>query len=284
MEYILVILLGVLATAKMSFQSGFSKNNVKTSTDALAFNGFVFAFSAALFLPQIFGCSNEVWLYAAVGAAFTVIFQLLYTKALSMGNVSLTVLIVNFSMVLNVLFSYFVYNDPISPPRVCGILLTVASFVICTRFDGGKSGGTKWLLFTVLAMFSTSGGSIVQKMLGESQYSGESRAFISCLYIIALGLTITIYPFLKRNEPKTFKIGFNMIKFAAGVGISLAVFQAVYTYALANVDGTFLFPSYTGITIVLSTLSGVLIFKDKLTRRQILGMAVGIVSIVLMNF
>ena len=58
----------------------------------ITFNSFVFAFSAALFLPQIFGCSNEVWLYAAVGAAFTVIFQLLYTKALSMGNVSLTVL------------------------------------------------------------------------------------------------------------------------------------------------------------------------------------------------
>ena len=284
MEYILIILLGVLATAKMSFQSGFSKKEVKTPTDSLLFNGVVFAFSAAMFLPKIFGCSPVIWAYAVAGAVFAMMFQLLYTTALSMGNVSLTVLIINFSMVISVLVSYIFYKEPISILRFCGILLTVCSFVICTRFDNSKSGGKKWLIVTVLAMLSSSGGSIVQKMLGESQYSGESQAFISCLYILAMGLSIIVYPFLKKSQPRTCKIGFNMIKFAAGAGISLGVYQAFYTYALANVDGTFLFPAYTGVTIVLSTLSGVLIFKDRLTKKQVLGTLVGIVSIVLMNF
>ncbi|MBE6688295.1 MAG: DMT family transporter [Ruminococcaceae bacterium] len=285
MEYILVILLGVLSSSKMSFQTAFSKKNVKNSADALCFNIFVFIFSALLFLPRVFGCSPTVWLYALAGAVCTVAFQLLYTKALSIGNVSLTVLIVNFSMVVCVIISYFVFDEPISLIRFIAIILTILSFIICN--GGGKqSQGNrgKWLMLTLFAMLSTSLGTSVQKFFGESPIGNENQAFISCLYMWAAVIGILVFPILRKREKLNFKIEFGVIKYAAAVGLSLAVYQMIYTYGIANIDGTFLFPAQTGATIVFATLSGVLIFKDRFTRRQTVGVILGLVSLVMMSF
>ncbi|MEE1223717.1 MAG: EamA family transporter [Clostridia bacterium] len=284
MDYILIFIMCVLATAKMSFQSAFGKRAVKNSADALVFNIFVFIVSAMLFLPKLFGCSAAVWVYGAFGAVCAVAYQLLYTKALSIGNVSLTAMISNFSMVINVLVSYMFFDEPISLMRLFGIALTVTSFVICN--SGGEKSGVdkKWLIMAVLAMFATSAGSIVQKMLGESPYKAENQAFISCLYLLSALIGVLIYPLLKKGEKLNLKINFGMIKYAVAVGVSLALYQWVYTYGLANIDGTFLFPSLSGGTIVLSTLSGVIIFKDKFTNRQKIGVIIGIISLILMNF
>lgn len=284
MDYILILLMCVFATAKMSFQTSFGKNSVKNSTDALTFNIFVFVVSALIFLPKLFGCSPQVWIFGVVGAVFAVAYQLLYTKALSVGNVSLTVLITNFSMVVCVLVSYIFFDEPISWIRLLGILLTVASFVICNGLGTKERIDKKWLVLAVLAMLSSAAGAIVSKCLGESPYSRETQAYISSLYIIAAVLAILIYPIMAKKEKRTFKIGFDAIKYAAAVGICLGLFQAVYNYGIANIDGTFLFPAQSCGTIILSTLSGVLIFKDKLTKRQVLGIAVGIVALVIMNF
>ena len=284
MQYILIFLMCLLATAKMSFQTAFGKHSVKNSTDALGFNFFVFVASALLFLPSVFGCSPAVWIYGLVGAVFTVVYQLVYTKALSVGNVSLTVLITNFNMVVCVLVSYIFFKEPISALRLFGILLTVASFVICNGVGTKERVDKKWLILAVLSMLTSAAGSLVSKCLSNSQYTGEAQAYISSLYIIAAAIAFAIYPMMAKKEPRTFKIGFNVIKYAAATGISLGIFQMVFNYGLARIDGTFLFPAQSGGTIILSALSGVLIFKDKLTKRQMIGMVTGIVALVIMNF
>ena len=285
MKYLLIPLQCILAMSKVNFQTAFGKKAVKTSADALLFNVFVFVFSALLFMPSVFGCSGPVWIYASVAAMFTVLYQFFYTKALSRGNVSLTVLIVNFAMVINVLVSYILFDEPISLLRLCGIVLTVVSFFVCTRFDDKKKSSKVWLLLALLSMLTSAGGSITNKFFGESAYGTENSAYVSALYIVA-ALLVTVYYLIlkKKGEKTTFKINFNMIKYALAVGISLAVYQFVYTYSLRVIDGTLLFPTVTGGCVILAALSGVVIFKDKLTKRQIFGMFLGIVSIILMTF
>lgn len=284
MEYILILLMGILASSKMSFQTAFSKRNVKNSMDAICFNIFVFITATIIFIPKIFGCSPAVWIYATISAICTVAYQLFYTKALSIGNVSMTVIIVNFGMVINVLVSYLFFDEPVSFIRLIAICMTVMSFIICNV--GKKTNGVelKWLIFTLLSMVTSSGGSIVQKFLGESRYSGENQAYVSCLYLVATVISIIIFLIVRNKEKRSFKIGFATIKYAVMVGLTLGLYQAVFTYGLAHIDGTFLFPAQTGATIVLSTISGMVIFKDKFTKKQLIGSILGIISLVLMSF
>ncbi|MBO5755085.1 MAG: hypothetical protein J6R89_03390 [Clostridia bacterium] len=72
--------------------------------------------------------------------------------------------------------------------------------------------------------------------------------------------------------------------FAIWIGATLAIFQWLNTYAISTIEGTFLFPAYSGGSIVLSTLIGIFFFKDKLSRKQACGILVGILAVVLLNF
>jgi multidrug transporter EmrE-like cation transporter len=66
--------------------------------------------------------------------------------------------------------------------------------------------------------------------------------------------------------------------------VILAVFQLVNAFAVKTVDGTFLFPAYTGGFIVFSVFTSVFIFKEKLNLKQIIGLIIGLLALVLMNF
>ncbi len=286
MKYLIVLILCSLATSKMSLQSAFGKKSVKNTADAFCFNAISFLFTAIVFINEIFDCPWQVWVYAALGAICAVIYQMTYTKALAMGNVSLTVLIVNLSLVINVLVSYLFYGDGLSPVRLTGILLTIVTFFLCIELkDGANKSEKNWLFFTLLAMISCALGCIVQKALGESSFRSFNRAYTSASYLVAAVMAYLLYLVLKaKGENKTFRIGKGVVLYSMLIGFILAAYVVLNVYALSVVEGTFLFPAYAGGAIIFSTLSGVILFKDKLNLKQILSVVVGIVAAILMNF
>ena len=286
MKYLIVLILCVLATTKMSIQGAFAKKNINNIADVLCFNGLMFLFSAIIFSYDVIGCPWQVWLYASLGAVFSVVYQISYTKALIIGNVSLTVLIVNFALIINILVSYLFFGDSISGVRFVGILLTVIVFLLSVDKKEGKSKKVKlWVTLALVAMLCSAAGSIIQKVLSESSFANYNRAYTSASYFVAAILTYLAYITLKsKGERKTFKIGKTAIIFSMLTGVCLALYVMLNIYALSVVEGTFLFPTYSGGFIILSSVAGVILFKDKLNIKQILGLVIGVIAIVLMNF
>ncbi len=286
MRYAIVAVLCMLATAKVTLQSNFSKKHVNNIADATFFNGLVFIFSALLFAVNIPGAPFGVWLYAAVFAAFTVMFQLSYTEALKYGSVSITVMMTNLSMIIPTLFSFFVYGESLSVFRAIGIVLTLLTFVIGTRFSSNEDKSKKkWLIFAIIAVLANGGLGITQKVFGYTQYKSFNKAFVACAYIVAAVLTAIVYLVLYVSRTrKTGKLNWMTLVVTALIGVILAVFQMVNTYAIATIDGTFLFPAYSGCTLICSTLVGVALFKDRITRRQVISLVLSIAATVLMSF
>ena len=231
----------------------------------------MFLFSAIIFSRDVVGCPWQVWLYATLGAVFSVVFQISYTKALITGNVSLTVLIVNLALVINIVVSYLFFNDGISVVRLFGILLTIIVFFLSVDRKAGKNTAVKkWAILTILAMFCNAGSGVVQKVLAESSFAEYNRAYTSASYFVAAILTYLTYMTLKfKGENKTFKIGKIAIFFSMSMGIILALYVGLYVYALSVVEGTFLFPTVAGGAIILSSITGVVLFKDKLNIKQV---------------
>ena len=141
------------------------------------------------------------------------------------------------------------------------------------------------MLFCILAMFANGAVTVMQKVFGASEYSDRNFSFVSASYMIAAVLAVIVYLILaKRGHKKTFKLGKLPIFSALAAGVSLALFLALNTYAASTIDGTFLFPAHSGGSIILSTISGLLFFHDKLTVRQTLSLVLGTTAIILMNF
>ena len=282
MKYLLVLTTASLATAKMSFQSAFAKKGVCTGADSVFFNMLIFFAAAMLFFPYLFGASGAVLLCGAIYAVCNVAFQLTYTRALSEGNVSIAVMFANFGMLVPILVSCVLYDDRPSVLRLVGIGLTVLSFIVSVKPGSGK-GEKRYLLFALLAMLLNGLSLSVQKLAGKQGIGGLS--FVAASYLCCALLSLLVYAICAlRGQRKTFKVSKRPVLFAIGAGCSLAIYLAVNTYAAGVIDGSFHYPAHSGGAILLSTLAGVLIFHDRLSRRQVLSCAIGVVAIVLMNF
>lgn len=284
MNLLIILLLCGLATTKVTLQSHFGKKTLSTNSDNILFTAIVFLTAAVLFCADIPKASGQTWLFALLFAILTVIFQLAYTKALCVGNVSLTVMTVNLSMLFPSLVSVVFYHESLTPARILGIGLTVLSLTLTVDFKIKEKLSRAWFLFTGGAALANGGIGITQKIFGASDYSGEKKSFIACAYAVAFLATITLYLFTRSRGPGASrgKIA-RTCMYAVAVGVVLAIFQWVNTYAILIMDGSFLFPMYSGGSIILSTLVGILLFKDKLTGKQAVSMAVGIVAVVIMS-
>ena len=284
MKLLLILALCTLATLKVSLQSHFGKKELKTSSDPTFYNGLVFFSSALLFAKHIPGASPQTWLYASLFAIFTVLFQLSYTHALSGGNVSLTVMMVNLSMLLPVLVSVFFFHEPFGPKHAIGIVLTVLSFVLCVNFKDGGKVTKKWFSLTLIATVANAFITISQKIFASSEFHTEKEAFVSCAYLIAFVITLVIYAItlLRKRASDIYKRP-RVYLIAISVGLVLALFQWLNTYAMSIIHGTFFFPVFSGGAIIFSTVAGILFFKDKLTVKQAISIVVGVIAVIIMN-
>ncbi|MDY3846223.1 MAG: GRP family sugar transporter [Eubacteriales bacterium] len=284
MNILIIFSLCFLATAKVTLQSRFGKRTLSTKTDGIIFNALVFLTAAILFGADIPNASLAIWLFSGGFAVFTVIFQLSYTNALSQGNVSLTVMMVNLSMLFPVLTSVIFYHERLTHARIIGIAFIVLSFLLCVDVGDKKTVSRSWLILTVLATLANGSIGITQKVFGASRFHTEKKAFVACSYLLAFIITFTIYAVsrLKGKETSAHRKAPTYL-FSISVGIILAIFQLLNTYAISVIDGSFLFPVYSGGSIILSTLVGVLFFKDKLTVKQTISIIIGIIAVIIMN-
>lgn len=284
MKYLIVLLMCVLATTKVSIQTSFGKTRIKTASDSLFFNAMIFSLSAILFINSVAGAPCPVWAYALPFGFLTVIFQLTYTIALANGSVSLTVMLVNFSMIIPVTISYVVYGEKLTISKIIAILIIITVFVLTTDLKNVQ-GGKKAYVYAIVAMFANGALAVVQKIFGASSFAKYSSAYVSCSYICASFVAFLIYFITKKiSGTKTFKVNKKTVLYVLGVGAALAIFQRVNIHAIANIDGVFLFPVYSGGSIILSSLSGIFLFGDRLTNKLKLSLAMGIIAIILMNF
>lgn len=284
MEYLLILLLCTLTVGKVIVHSAFGKRCVHTLTDAALFYGLVFLVPSLLFGYSIFNASGLTWAIAAVFGVLSAVFQLFYTKALAAGPVSLVGLVTNLAILLPVTASAVIYREPLGLFRILGLALLLFAFftVANLRAPRKKQGG--WLGYAAIAMLASGCANIAQKIFGKTEVSGESVAFVTCAYLVGAVVCFGFYLVRRAVGIRTsYSIGLRPIASAAAVGLLLTFFQVANTYAVATIAGTILFPAYSGGNIVFTTLAGVLVFHDRLSRRSLAGILLGLLAVVLVN-
>ena len=101
--------------------------------------------------------------------------------------------------------------------------------------------------------------------------------------IVSPGIPVDHPAVLRAKELGVEVMGEVEYAYREAVGLLLALYRRFNMYALSVVEATFLFPTYAGLNSLLMMLSGIILFKDKLSRKQTIGLICGIASVVLMN-
>ena len=282
MQILIILGLCLLATVKITIQGRFAKARTKSTYDAIFFNALIFFFAALIFGKDLLSLNGAVALFGAGFGVLTVLFQLSYIKAMACGNVSLSVLIVNLGMILPVILSVVCYGESLSVMRFLGLCLTVLALILSVDGKNRSPQFKKWFFLSILATLSNAGIAVLQKSFSKTPWSGEVKPFVAFGYVVATILSLLLCLLLKKGKGER-KFDWKLFLGALSIGVILGIFQVLNTKAIARIEGTLFFPAYNGGTLILSSLSGLLILKDRLNRKQFLGLAVGVIAIILMN-
>lgn len=291
-QFLLLLVISVLGCIKVSLQGSMSRKYVHQTQDGVWFNALLFA-AIALCLNIIFPLAVpdlSTVLYAAAAGTCVVVFQTSYALALASGPVSLTTLIVNFSVLLVAGFGMVMYGDRLYATQMLGIAaLVVSMFLSVEKKDSEKKHQGRWLLLVLLAMLGDSGIGFVQRMFSVTASAGAANmdiTFSAIMYAVASVLAFAFYFCNTCCGMRTkSSIGFRwqVLLYVAGIAVVLSLYQRGMMISVANIEGTFLHPTHSGLMSLIMAAIGILFFRDKLSTKQKWGIAFGILCVVLMN-
>ena len=227
---------------------------------------------------------NQPWFLGAflLGIMFILVFNVMaqtsQKNGLSVASVSSKM-----SVVIAIIFGVWYYEESLGFVKLFGILLALIA-VYLTSVKEKKETTEKQvsLLFPIL-LFIGSGAIDTSLKFVETTFVQQggvplfSATIFGCAFI--LGMTILLYQMVKG----TFRFEFKNILGGILLGVP-NYFSIVYLLKALSTDGMESSTAFTlnnvGI-VILSTLFGLFIFKEKLIWKNWLGIVIAIVSILL---
>lgn len=219
--------------------------------------------------------NKSVLIYGTLYAFAQVFFLIFKAKAMSLGPVSLTTLIGNMSLILSTVCGVLIWNEKVSPIQIIGIILLIISIVICTYEKNSERNNGSWIFCCVLFFIFAGAVGLIFKFFSKTGENINNMMFFSSLMMIVLLFPLS---FLGKEKNKIQFTHTFIIKLVI-CGIISCLYNRINIYLSGAMDSIIFFPSFNGSVIILSTLFGVMLFKEKLKAKQIFGITLGLISI-----
>lgn len=277
----------MLASLKVAVQGKLTRNNNAGLSGLCRINAAVFGATAiimaALFLRS--APTAGVLTAALLYGIFGVLFQLFYMMAFATGSIGATAAINNFGVVFSIIAGIFVYNEPISAFKIVGIVLMVIPFVLLPKRDGGGFGGGKWLLFSVIAVLSSGASNLLMLICSHNGFSVEnSRQVVIFGYAAACLISLAIMNLLPGSKIKCNAFGDRLFLLkTAGVAVPLGLYNVLLSSGLHYIPGSVLIPVVSVLSMSAILLIDLILFRQKLTVRQYIGLGMAVLCVVLLN-
>ena len=290
------ILLGISLLAYLGgniTRKYFTDRTASTSSSGYIFNAVTCTAAALVILCMGgFGSLSVFTLLLALLFGAVVALQGIVTVgALKCGPMSYTTVITSFSTLITALSGAMFFGEHLGAIQIVGIALVLASFVLAVKTDGEKkSARTKWLILCIIAFITTGGIGIMQKLHQSSDFKEELNAFLIISDLTAALICAMSAIVLKSREGRaaTEKTACNqkgMLVLLAIMllnGVCIALNGKFNLFLSGVMDSAVFFPTVNGGGLVLSTVAAVILFKERLTVKQWIGILLGTVAVVLL--
>ncbi len=251
-------------------------------------SNFLFTACIALFAMLLFfaagGSSFHFDLsYLPYSAAFAVsysisfIFQIL---ALSCGPMSLTLLIQSYSLLLPTFYGILFLKEEAGLALYIGIAL-LAACIFLTNFTKGEESthfSWKWFLFAWLSFLGNGMCSVIQKAEISALGTDHQHEFM----VVALGMILIAFCIVGAvRERKTARVFFQKGWYWGGLcglingGVNLGVILLS-----SRMPASLQFPLVSAGSLLFSLFFSVVLYRERLSVRQCVGVCVGILAVI----
>lgn len=259
------------------------KSNIKTKKEVFGFN-FIGSFIWLILLLTATGgfshMNPKTWIWGCFYGLIQALFILFKTVAMRTGAISVTTLIGNSSLLISVLVSLLVWKEPIGGWDIFGLFLLGISIFCCTYKNTTTKNEPSWKIYVIFFLVFASAVGLVFKAFGKSEVS-QSINDMMVVSAMCMLLFFAVAYLVSRDETeyRTSKPTKTFFVTAVASGILSCLYNRLNIYLSAKLPAVIFFPFFNGSVILLSTLAGMYLCKEKLTKRQFLGIFLGIASI-----
>lgn len=276
-------------------RNAYCKKGIENSVDLYLFNALCSALSVialvvgAVSMGNVLGVPSGYTL--TLGIVFgmaTALCAVFNMKALEVGPLSYTNMICSCGMVLPALSGLVLYGEAVSLWQYIGIALTILSFVLAVDTRNDTAGTSfRWLLLSSGCFLFNGSVGVMQKIHQNSAYKQELSWFLIIAFIVSAVFSLLMagyYKTLKHQEVSVCQKGrwrrFLLFGIVSGIGIAFC--NQANLYLSGAMDSIIFFPVFNGGCMVLTTAAGILVWKEKLTVKQWVGLLMGAIAILLL--
>lgn len=225
------------------------------------------------------------WVPPVLGSIFISVFLLVAYTAQKIG-VSVATVANKMSVVIPVIAAVLLYGDPLTWPKLTGIALALLAVVLTSRQEGSASasGWKLWVLPAVIFVGSGVLDAIIN--YAQQQLVPPAHALLfsaSCFYVAFFLGGLVLFAQLVRGKEK-----FSFRNVLGGVVLGVPNLFSIWCIMRALdtgvMDSSTMYPVNNMGVVALSAIGAGLLFKEKLSKLNLLGLALALVAIAVMTF
>tara|TARA_R110000850_G_scaffold150497_1_gene273154 strand:+ start:47275 stop:48081 length:807 start_codon:yes stop_codon:yes gene_type:complete len=243
---------------------------------------FVFGFFMSESKMALSEVTSSAWFIGTVflGMLFIIIFNIMGITAQRSG-VAVTSVATKMSVVIPVVFGIVVYQESAGFLKILGIILALVAVYLASV---KSKEGFKWrnILFPVLLFLGSGIIDTALKFLETNYVDGAQISIFSTTIFGFAGLFGTLFMVFKGN----WKIHWRSILGGVALGIPnyFSIVFLLEALATEGLESSMVFTVNHVSIVMLSTLVGLLAFKEKLLPKNWVGIGLAVISIFLVIY
>ena len=274
------LLLAIASSSLVSIVMRTSEKYTKGNHGMLAVNYVICVIMAAFYtgfwnlFPKAEGIGFTLGLGTCTGILYLV-GLLLVQLNIQKNGVVLSSIFQKLGLIVQVLISIIFFNEQPQLIQVLGIIICLVAVVMINFEKGQRAVQFKLGLFLIL--LSSGFCDVMSKIHEEMGNPALADHFLFYTFGVAMILCIALIIVKKEL------FGWKDILFGILLGIPNYFSASFLLKALNDIAAVIVFPTFSVATVVVISMTGLLVFKEKLSKKQWIGMGLILVALVFLN-
>jgi len=179
-------------------------------------------------------------------------------------------------VLIPILMAIFVFGEMPGTLQTAGILLAVAAIIILHFEKGAMKQGSRmsWLL----ALLFTCGITDSMANVFEQLTGGAGKDLYLLITFVTAFAVAAAFAVKGREQAAAADFAFGAL-----IGVPNYFASRFLLLALSRLDAVLVYPVYNVATMVVITMAGVLLFKERLSRKKLAALSLIVLALVLLN-
>lgn len=282
MSLLYLILSILLSSVRNILSKGISNTKFGTKQFFLTQAGIFICGSVVLLFATSYAFERPSVLtlfYALIYGVLLLSAQYCYTVAMKKGNVGICSIVYALGFIFPTLSGNLFWDEKLTTLNFIGILMVIPIIVV-SGMSGPKSeqrkNGHTYIIPLIVAMLSSGGLGIMQKVQQNSSYPDQKNFFVIAAFAFAGVISLLISLFV-RSESQA-KMHKNLI-LGMGIGVAFGFCNLFNTILTGQLDSSVFFPVLNIGTIIFSIVAGVVFYDENISRKDLIVFFGSVISI-----